>query len=319
VSAATAVATAAVGAPAAKKVRDPRTGLRNSATLATVFAVVGHTVLGFEQSLAQLFVALFSGYSCALLFEWVDARSYGRQPGYAGGGFRKLVDFMLSAHMTSITMSFLIYANRQLWIMALATALAIGSKYVLRVRCEGRLRHFMNPSNFALAALYVTYQWTGVLPWSFTTKIHGVWDWVLPAIIVCLGMRLNILFTRKIPLIVSWLGAFVVLGAVRAWLGGTHVTAELVPLTGIAFVLFTFYMITDPQTTPVKPACQVLFGAGIAFFYSVLLILHVQYTMFYSVTIVAAIRGLWMLAQGLREAAAQRASLPPVGAAQPQV
>jgi len=317
--AATAMAPAAAAAPAARKQRDPRTGLRNSATLATVFAIVGHTVLGFEQSLAQLFVAVLSGYTWALLFEWVDARSYNRPPGYAGGGFKKLVDFLLSAHMTSITTSFLIYANRRLWIMALATAIAIGSKYVLRVRCEGRLRHFMNPSNFALAVLYVTYQWTGVLPWSFTTKIHGVWDWVLPAIIVCLGVRLNILFTRKIPLILSWLGTFVVLGFVRSWIGGTHVAAELVPLTGIAFVLFTFYMITDPQTTPAKPACQALFGAGIAFAYSVLLILHVQYTMFYSVTIVAAIRGAWMLAQGVRESAAQRAALPPVAAAQPQI
>jgi enediyne biosynthesis protein E5 len=305
-------------APAAKP-RDPRTGLRNSATLATVFAVVGHTVLGFEQSLAQMFVALISGYSCALLFEWVDARANHRPPGYAGGGFKKVVDFLLSAHMTSITLSFLLFANRRLWIMALATALAIGSKYVFRVRCDGRLRHFMNPSNFALAFLYLVFQWTSVLPWAFTTKIHGAWDWVVPAIIVCLGMRLNILFTRKLPLIFSWVGTFVVLGAVRAWfLQGTGVAAELVPLTGIPFVLFTFYMITDPQTSPAKVPSQVLYGAGIAFAYSVLLILHVQYTMFYSVTIVAATRGLWMFAQGLREAATERAAVPPVVAAQTQ-
>jgi len=318
VSAAPAAASGNPGVPAkpGKKPRDPRTGLRNSATLATVFAVVGHTVLGFEQSLAQLFVALVSGYSCALLFEWVDARAYNRPPGFAGGGFKKLVDFLLSAHMTSITLSFLIFANRRLWIMALAPALAIGSKYVFRVYCDGRLRHFMNPSNFALAVLFVTYQWTGVLPWSFTTKIHGVWDWVLPSIVILLGMRLNTLFTRKLPLIFSWLSAFVVFGAVRAWFQGSHVTAELVPLTGIAFVLFTFYMITDPQTTPAKPASQVLFGVSIAFAYSVLLILHVQYTMFYSVTIVAALRGLWMFALGLRQVAAQRSGLGPVAVAQ---
>ncbi|HET9767592.1 MAG TPA: RnfABCDGE type electron transport complex subunit D [Thermoanaerobaculia bacterium] len=300
-------------APAAKP-RDPRTGLRNSATLATVFAIVGHTVLGFEQSLAQMFVALISGYSCALLFEWVDARANHRPAGYAGGGFKKVVDFLLSAHMTSITLSFLLFANRRLWIMALATALAIGSKYIFRVYCDGRLRHFMNPSNFALAVLFFVFQWTTVLPWAFTTKIHGTWDWVLPAIIVCLGMRLNILFTRKLPLIFSWLGTFIVLGAVRAWfLQGTGVAAELVPLTGIPFVLFTFYMITDPQTSPSKPASQVLYGAGIAFAYSVFLILHVQYTMFYSVTVVAALRGLWMYAAGLRELAAARA-MPPVAA-----
>src|SRR4029077_12392083 len=70
---------------APKKPRDRRTGLRMSATLATIFTILGHTVFGFEQSLAQVFVALPTGYACAILFEWVDARAYGRVPGFLGG------------------------------------------------------------------------------------------------------------------------------------------------------------------------------------------------------------------------------------------
>jgi len=144
-----------------------------------------------------------------------------------------------------------------------------------------------------------------------------VFDWLVPLIIVGLGMRLNLLFTGRLPTVFSWLAGFFVFGACRAWfIYDASLVAELVPLTGIAFVLFTFYMITDPQTTPAKPASQVLFGASIAFAYSVLLILHVQYTMFYSVTIVAALRGLWMFAQGLRQIAAQRAGLGPMAMAQ---
>lgn len=284
-----------------KKPRDPRTGLRNSAFLATVFTILGHTVFGFEQSWAQVVVALVTGYSCALFFEWVDARSHGRTPGYSGGGLRKLVDFLLSAHMTSITLSFLLYVNQRLWIMALAVALALGSKYVLRVRQNGRLRHFMNPSNFAIAVILVAYQWTGILPWTFTSDIFGVWDWIVPFIIVLMGSRLNLLFTGRFPTIFSWLATFVLLGIGRAWIQGTPVAPELVPLTGVAMVLFTFYMITDPQTSPSRLGCQILFGSGIAFAYSVLILLHVQYTMFYSVTVIAAMRGLWLLAVSRRE------------------
>src|ERR1043166_7555140 len=98
------------------KKRDPRTGLRTSATLATVFTILGHTVFGFEQPVAQVFVALATGYTCALFFEWVDAKANGVVPGFLGGGFGKLADFMLSAHMTSITLSFLLYFNKRLWI-----------------------------------------------------------------------------------------------------------------------------------------------------------------------------------------------------------
>ena len=46
----TATTTAPISAPTKK--RDPRTGLRNSATLATVFTILGHTVFGFEQPLS---------------------------------------------------------------------------------------------------------------------------------------------------------------------------------------------------------------------------------------------------------------------------
>ena len=263
-----------------KKARDPRMGLRTSATLATVFTILGHTVFGFEQPVAQVFVALGTGYSCALFFEWVDARACGCQPGYAGGGWRKLVNFLLAPHMTSITLSFLLYFGSRLWIMALTVALAIGSKHVFRVRQNGRLQHFMNPSNFAIAIVLVAFQWTGVLPWSFTINIQGAWDVIVPLVIVGLGIRLNLLFTGRLPTVVAWLVTFIALGTCRAWLQGSTVVAQLVVLTGIPMVLFTFYMITDPQTSPSRLRSQILFGSGIALAYSVLLMLHVQYTMF---------------------------------------
>jgi Na+-translocating ferredoxin:NAD+ oxidoreductase RnfD subunit len=282
------------------KKRDPRNGLRMSATLATVFVILGHTVLGFEQPLAQVFVALATGYSCALFFEWMDARASHITPAFAGGGLRKLVDFLLSAHMTSITLSFLLYFNQRLWIMAFTVAIAIGSKYIFRVRLNGRLQHFMNPSNFGIAVVLIAFQWTGVLPWSFTIDIHGFYDVLLPLAIVMLGFRLNLLFTGRLPTVAAWLVTFFVLGAARAWFFHSRIAAEMVVLTGIPMVLFTFYMITDPQTSPARLRSQIFFGSGIAFAYSVLLMLHVQYTMFYSVTAVCALRGMWLAAMNLR-------------------
>ena len=301
-----AITTAPPVAAPPKKKPNPRMGLRTSATFATIFTILGHTVFGFEQSWAQVVVALISGHSCALLFEWVDARANYRSPEFAGGGWKKLIDFMLAPHMTSITMSFLIFVNDRLWIMALACALAIGSKYVLRVRHNGRLRHFMNPSNFAIAVVLLTYQWTGMLPWMYTADLHGAWDWVVPAVIVMLGVRLNIMFTGRIPTILSWLAGFFIFAAARSWIFGYPYTGQLVVLTGIPMVLFTLYMITDPQTSPSSRRSQIFFGAGIALAYSVLLALHVQYTMFYSVTAICTIRGLWLFALDLRERSAKR-------------
>ena len=285
---------------APKKKRDPRMGLKTSATFATIFTILGHAVFGFEQSWAQVFVALLAGYSCAFLFEWVDAKSNGRVPEFMGGGKAKVVNFLLAPHMTSITISFLIYVNQRLWIMALACAIAIGSKYVLRVRQNGRLRHFMNPSNFAVAVVLYVFQWTGMLPWGYTVNLHGWWDWIVPGLIVMLGMRLNILFTGRIPTIVAWLTSFVAFAWLRSWTLGYPFTGQLVVLTGIPMVLFTLYMITDPQTSPSKLPSQIMFGSGIALAYSLLLMSHVQYTMFYSVAAVCLLRGAWLYWVDLR-------------------
>jgi hypothetical protein len=287
---------------APKKRRDPRMGLKTSATFATIFTILGHAVFGFEQSWAQIFVALASGYSCAFLFEWVDARANSREPEFAGGGFAKKANFLLAPHMTSITISFLIYVNQRIWLMALTCAIAIGSKYVLRVRQNGRLRHFMNPSNFAVAVILFAFQGTaGMLPWGYTVDLHGAWDWIVPSIIVLLGIRLNILFTGRIPTIVSWLASFFLFAGIRSWYLGYPYIGQVVVLTGIPLVLFTLYMITDPQTSPSKLSSQIVFGSGIAFAYSVLLMSHVQYTMFYSVAAVCMIRGSWLWWLNLRE------------------
>jgi len=271
-----------------------------SASLATVFTILGHTVFGFEQPVAQVFVALITGYTCAFFFEWVDAKACGIQPAYAGGGFSKVFNFLLAPHMTSITLSFLLYFGERMWIMALTVALAIGSKHVFRVRQNGRLQHFMNPSNFGIAIVLITYQWTGVLPWNFTIDIYNPWDWIIPLIIVGLGTRLNLLFTGRIPSILAWLGTFILIGVTRSFIRGTPLPADLVVLTGIPMVLFTFYMITDPQTSPSRFRSQILFGCSIAVAYYVLLTLHVQYMMFYSVTIVCAARGVCLLLASLR-------------------
>lgn len=75
-------------------------GLRRFAIAITFLNILGHTVLGFEQSWAQPLVALATGYSVELLLESVDARVNGFKPRYLGS-IGQFIDFLLSAHITS--------------------------------------------------------------------------------------------------------------------------------------------------------------------------------------------------------------------------
>jgi len=304
--------------PAPPKKRDPRMGLRTSATLATIFMTLGQVWFGFEQSVAQVFVCLIVGHSCAFFFEWVDAKANHDLPGFMGGGWKKGLDWSLSAQMTCVTLSFLMYYNRQLWICALAVALAIGSKYLFRVPVNGRLMHFMNPSNFAIVVVLATFQWVGILPWAFTTNIKGWWDAGIPLVIVMLGFRLNFMFTGRLPLIGAWLTGWILQAAFRAWRMDTPLAGQLSPLTGVALVLFTLYMITDPQTSPSKKRSQIVFGAGIALAYSILFdVFHLQYTIFYAVTAVCATRGLLLYIDDKRQPAPQPMAMAAAATAEP--
>ena len=154
----------------------------------------------------------------------------------------------------------------------------------------------MNPSNAGIAATLLAFPWVGVaMPYQFTENLHGAADWILPLVFVCVGSFLNARFTRRIPLIAGWLGGFVLQAAVRSAAFDVHFLPALAPMTGVAFVLFTFYMVPDPGTTPTRPRDQVWFGAAVALGYGALQVLHVVYGLFFALAIVCSVRGcaLW--------------------------
>jgi Na+-translocating ferredoxin:NAD+ oxidoreductase RnfD subunit len=278
--------------------------LRRFATAITLLNVFGHTVLGFEQSWATPFVALLAAYSTEILLEVIDAWRLGRRPRFLAGGTAPL-DFLLSAHISGLAVSMLLYANDRLWPVAFAAVTAIASKHVFRAGVNGHSRHFFNPSNLGITLTLLCFPWVGIAqPYMFTTKLTGGWDWFLPALIICTGSFLNTVFTKRVPLILSWLGFFVLQAVIRHFLLGNAFLASLNPMTGVAFLLFTFYMVTDPATTPSSVRGQVAFGASVALAYGALMAMHVVFGLFFALTAVCVGRGLQMWVAGL---AAQRA------------
>lgn len=266
--------------------------LRRFAFAITILNILGHTLLGFEQSWAQPLVALATGYTMELGLELITAGLARRRPRFLGG-IRALVDFLLSAHITALACAMLLYSNDRIGPIAFAVAVAIGSKAVLRIPVEGGSRHFLNPSNFGITATLLCFPWVGIAqPYMFTENIHPVGDWLLPCFIVAAGMFLNIRFTRRLPLILTWLACFALQAAVRIVLLGTPTVAPFLPMTGMAFLLFTFYMVTDPATTPSGARGQILFAAGVAAMYGILVANHLVFGLFFALTSVCIVRGL---------------------------
>jgi Na+-translocating ferredoxin:NAD+ oxidoreductase RnfD subunit len=272
-------------------------GLRRFAVAITVLNILGHAFFGFEQSLAQPVVALVSAYAAELLLEFIDARCNRRPLRFLGGGPRKFVDFLLSAHITGLACAMLLYANERLGPIIFASVVAICSKCLLRVPAERGTRHFFNPSNFGITITLLVFSWVSIAPpYQFTENMLGRGDWILPGVIICTGTFLNARFTHRLPLIAAWLGGFGAQAALRSLLLETSFAAALAPMTGVAFILYTFYMVTDPATTPAGRREQIVFGFSVAAVYGVLMVVHVVFGLFFALTIVCAVRGLCMYA-----------------------
>ncbi|HVA49130.1 MAG TPA: hypothetical protein VNH11_22395 [Pirellulales bacterium] len=279
---------------------DHLAALQRFALAITALTILGHAVLGFEQSYVQPLVALATAYSVQILLEAIDAWARGRRPRFAGS-FSRLVEFLLPAHITALAVAMLLYFNDRLWLVAFAAAASIASKHVFRAPVGNGSRHFFNPSNFGIAATLLLFPHDVglVMPWQFSTNLSGALDWALPAAIFALGSYINGRFTRRLPLVISWLTVFATQAVVRAIVFGTPLLAGLAPMTGIAFVLFTFYMAPDPATTPRQPGRQVVFGAAVAAVYGMLVSLHIAFGLFFALTIVCAARGLGLWAISL--------------------
>ncbi|MFG3503963.1 enediyne biosynthesis protein UnbU [Streptomyces sp. NPDC047821] len=277
---------------------DPRSAaLRRFGLSITVLTVVGHTLLGFEQAYLTPVVAVLSGLLAEGVLATIDARARGVRPWYAGRSPGALADFLLPAYITALACAMLLYANDRLMPTVLATVAGVASKYVVKVRVAGRPRHVLNPSNTGIVLVLLLFPWVGIAPpYQFTEWTAGPLDWLIPLAVLAAGTMLNAKLTRKAPLIAGWAAGFVAQGVVRWALTDVSLASALLPMTGVAFVLFTNYMITDPGTTPSRPRHQAVFGATTAAVYGVLVQFHIVFGLFFALVIACLLRALVLVA-----------------------
>ena len=261
---------AAIRAPAAVQVsrvpwaiprgNDPRIPF---ALLLTLYAVLGAGFLGFNRSPAQM-VALVAS-SC--LLDVVLAR--------ATKG-RWIVP--LSAYITGCSLALLLNYSHGSPLLFLPVWLAIGSKYVFTF--EGR--HIFNPSLFGVATSLLftrelvtaapAYQWAGGAV-------------TFSAFLVAAALALFVARIGRTPLILSFLGFYALQTALRAWILRFHLPPEVLfvgTLTSPPFFLFTFYMITDPATSPRTARGQVIFALVLTLVDLYLHVLESVYTFYYA-------------------------------------
>ena len=153
--------------------------------------------------------------------------------------------------ITGLSLALLLRGDA-LWVPAVAAGLALSAKVVLRVGGK----HVFNPAAFGIAAMLASgHAWVTPGQWGQSA--------ILITTVVCLA---TLVLTRaaRLDIAVAFLAAHATLLVARAaWLGDPFA----IPLHQIqngALLLFTFFMITDPKTTPDARPARVLFAFGVA-------------------------------------------------------
>jgi hypothetical protein len=247
------------------------------------YVTVGITVLGFNRAPEQVAVTVLT----AVVLDLVLHR-------LLRGGML----FPLSAAITGLGLSILVNYAHGLWLAAVPAAFAIASKYLFTVGG----RHVYNPALFGVVACLLlgggmisespAYQWGG--------------SYAVAVFIVTLALFLFVLRIQRTALIVSFLAFYFIALLARAWLTRWHMPMEtwlLGALSSPALYLFTFFMVTDPQTSPGSRKGQVLLALAIV---AVDFLLHLKEslsTIFYAAFICATVRLLWAHGRALREGA----------------
>jgi len=158
----------------------------------------------------------------------------------------------LSALITSFSLTLLLRTD-MIALAILAAFIAIGSKFLVRVRGK----HIFNPANVALVSLMLLSDsaWVSSGQWGSAT--------IGALALACLGM-LVLTKARRAETTIAFLSAYGLLLIGRAvWLGDP-LSIPLHQLQNGALLIFAFFMISDPKTTPDSSLGRVLFGVLVA-------------------------------------------------------
>jgi enediyne biosynthesis protein E5 len=155
--------------------------------------------------------------------------------------------------ITGLSLSLLLRADEP-WIHAVAAAIAIASKFVLRI--DGK--HIWNPAGFAIVVLLFAlpdHVWISPGQW-------GTSAWFATLVALAAFMVLNA--ARRGDVALFFLACHGALLVARALWLGDPLTIPLHQLQSGSLLIFAFFMISDPRTTPDARIGRFLFALAVA-------------------------------------------------------
>jgi len=242
-------------------VRDPRLHL---AAVITSLQVLGQVAFDFRVSVAQILIAIGV---CGLLEFGI---AFWRQ---------RVIMWPASALITGNGVAFILrvpgtqhgdwWSLHGWWIYAATAAGSLLSKHLIRFRGG----HIFNPSNIGLVVCFVLLGPQRAEPLDFWWGPMSAWMVVALVIIVAGGIVILSRLRLLVIAVAFWLTFATAIGVLAASGHGMTANWHLGPITGAAFwlavalspeiLVFLFFMITDPKTTPSGRQARIAYGIAV--------------------------------------------------------
>jgi hypothetical protein len=172
---------------------------------------------------------------------------------YAGTRLARLPAFDPRSALISGLSLCLLLRTGSLGLAVLTAAVTIGAKFVLRIRGK----HLFNPTNFGIVAVMLATGQVWVSPGQWgSAALFGF-------LIACLG-GLVVNRAARSDVTYAFLAFYLAVLFGRALWLGQPMAVPLHQVSSGAFLIFTFFMISDPKTTPDSRAGRLLFALLVA-------------------------------------------------------
>lgn len=185
----------------------------------------------------------------------------------------------LSSMITACSLTLLLRTH-SIPVACAAACLAVTSKFIFRV--EGR--HIFNPANLALA----------LIPLCFPAWISpGQWgqDVVVILLLCCAGVAVTG-GVQRLESAFIFLFGYMVFILTRAYYLGDPASVAVHQLQHAGLILFAFFMLSDPATTPKKRDAKIIFSIAVLVATLVFqFVFYIPAAFIYALITVCALRG----------------------------
>ena len=168
---------------------------------------------------------------------------------------KKVWEFPSGAVITAMIVAMVLRVQEPWYVVTITSVFAVLSKYVVRSRSA----NVFNPAALAIVVSFYVFH-TGQNWWGALVDLGPIAKVVMLAGGMFIAGRVN-----KIPLVMTFLGAYFMLFTATAFVSNPLPVAEIFRTPDVeAALYFAFFILTDPPTSPAKYRDQLYCGVIVA-------------------------------------------------------